>query len=227
MTRNQFLCMNCTRMFCRWFLSLSMLALVSCASRPPAYQEQGWASYIADQYTGRPTSSGQLYYPQAYTAAHTSLPFGTVVTVKNIMNGRTVNVTINDRFPYYQGRVINLSSAAAQHISIPYMQMGQVQVVAKSIPQQNYGPANHSSYQQHPPASQYPAYPSHQQQYNQYQSSPARQTTYKQAGTTKRKYPAAPKPSYNPPNNQWQYAPAPSAPGYSGNNGSPPGLKTY
>ena len=70
----------------------------------PAYSEQGWASYIADSYEGRPTSSGAFYDPRAYTAAHNTLPFGTVVTVKNQQNGQKVDVVVNDRFPNYPGR---------------------------------------------------------------------------------------------------------------------------
>lgn len=219
--------MNCVSMLCRWFLYLAMLALVSCASRPPtstSHQEQGWASYIADHHTGRPTASGELYYPQAYTAAHASLPFGSVVTVQNIMNGRTVNVTINDRFPYYQGRVINLSSIAAQHIGIPYMQMGQVNVIARSIPQQNYGYANHGGYQQNY-ASQQSSYS--QQQYNYQSTANRQQSAYRQTAPTNRR--PASNSGYYAPSNQWQHTSSrsPSAPGYSGSNASPPGLKTY
>ncbi len=120
--------------------------LASCA--PPAYQARGQASYVADQYTGRPTSSGEPYYPQGWTAAHTTLPFGTVVKVKNNYNGRTVNVTINDRFPYYPNRIINLSRAAAEHLQIPYHQLGDVTVTAKTIP----GAQQQGGYSQQAPA---------------------------------------------------------------------------
>lgn len=200
-------------MFCRWFLCLSMLALVSCASRPPAHREQGWASYVADQYTGRPTSSGEIYYPQAYTAAHTTLPFGTVVTVKNMLNGRTVNVTVNDRFPYYQGRVINLSSAAAQHIGIPYMQMGQVEVTAKTVARAYGAPAPsqpaYGGYAQSPAYAPQPAAPAY---------SP--QPSY--GGYTPKSTP----PAYTAPSYQVQQ-PAGSVPGYGGASATPPGLKTF
>lgn len=112
---------------------LSVL-LVCCAQ--PAYQARGHASYIAEQYAGRMTSSGQVYYPQTLSAAHNTLPFGTEVKVKNNHNGRTVNVVVNDRFPYYPNRVINLSSAAAQQLQIPYHQLADVTVTAKTIPGQ-------------------------------------------------------------------------------------------
>ena len=118
------------------FMALAAL-LASCAK--PAYQARGYASYIADHYAGRMTSSGQVYYPQGMTAAHTSLPFGTQVKVKNNYNGRTVDVVVNDRYPYYPNRVINLSSAAAQYLQIPYHQLADVTVTAKSIPGQQRG----------------------------------------------------------------------------------------
>jgi rare lipoprotein A (peptidoglycan hydrolase) len=101
-------------------LSLPAL-LISCSA--PAYKERGYASYIADQYAGRMTSSGQPYYAQGWTAAHNTLPFGT-----------EVKVVVNDRFPHYPGRVINLSRAAAEYIQIPYNQLADVVVTAKTIP---------------------------------------------------------------------------------------------
>lgn len=197
-----------------------MLAFVSCASRPPPYQEQGWASYVADFYTGRPTSSGEIYYPQAYTAAHTTLPFGTVVRVKNIMNGRTVNVTINDRFPYYQGRIINLSSVAAQEIGIPYMQMGQVEITAANMASNGYAQqpsTSHRGYAQQQSTSQRGYQPQQQAAYPPAQSSGA----------------YAPQSSPYPgsaPSGGYQVQPAagaPNAPGYNGASSTPPGLRTY
>lgn len=127
------------------FLAISVPALLaSCAK--PAYEVRGYASYIADQYAGQYTTSGSIYQPQGWTAAHNTLPFGTVVKVKNHSNGRTVNVTVTDRFPYYPNRVINLSRAAAEYIQLPYRQLGDVTVTAKTIangtaPASNYGPA--------------------------------------------------------------------------------------
>lgn len=143
------------------FLVIALPALLaSCAK--PAYQARGHASYIADQYAGRYTSSGAIYNPQGWTAAHNTLPFGTQVKVKNNYNGRTVNVTVNDRFPYYPNRVINLSRAAAEYIQIPYLQLSDVTVTAKTIPgaQPQQGgpfsqnaPAPAASYGAPPPAS--------------------------------------------------------------------------
>ncbi len=138
------------------FPAIALTALLaSCAK--PAYQARGYASYIADQYAGQYTTSGAIYQPQGWTAAHNTLPFGTVVKVKNNSNGRTVNVTVNDRFPYYPNRVINLSRAAAEYIQIPYHQLGDVTVTAKTVagstaPQGSYGAPAPANYSAAPPA---------------------------------------------------------------------------
>lgn len=70
----------------------------------------GMASYY---WQGQMTASGARFNPNAMTAAHRSLPFGTRVLVTNRSNGRSVTVTINDRGPFIKGRIIDLSSAAA------------------------------------------------------------------------------------------------------------------
>ncbi|HEY8194025.1 MAG TPA: septal ring lytic transglycosylase RlpA family protein [Hyphomicrobium sp.] len=75
----------------------------------------GMASYY---WEGQMTASGARFNPGALTAAHRSLPFGTRVRVTNRSNGRSVVVTINDRGPFVGGRVIDLSRAAAQAISM-------------------------------------------------------------------------------------------------------------
>lgn len=132
--------------------------VTSCAA--PAYKQRGLASYVADQYAGHATSSGQPYYPQGFTAAHNQLPFGTEVKVKNNANGRSVKVIVNDRFPQYAGREINLSRAAAETIQIPYMQMADVTVTAKTIPgQQPAGGGLSQNAPAPPPASGYAAPP--------------------------------------------------------------------
>ncbi|WP_395749744.1 septal ring lytic transglycosylase RlpA family protein [Prosthecobacter sp.] len=133
----------------RFFVIALPVLLAACAK--PAYQARGYASYIADQYAGHYTTSGEIYQPQGWTAAHNTLPFGTVVKVKNNYNGRSVNVTVNDRFPYYPNRVINLSRRAAEYIQIPYHQLSDVTVTADTLPSgaapaQGYAAAPSSSY---------------------------------------------------------------------------------
>lgn len=75
----------------------------------------GRASWYA---LGSKTASGERMNPNALTAAHRSLPFGTKVLVENLSNGRSVVVRINDRGPFVGGRVIDLSKAAAAQIGM-------------------------------------------------------------------------------------------------------------
>ena len=77
---------------------------------------KGLASWYADAHHGRPTASGELFDQHALTAAHRSLPFGTIVRVTNLRNGKTVDVRVNDRGPFIAGRIIDLSRAAARAI---------------------------------------------------------------------------------------------------------------
>lgn len=78
--------------------------------------QTGKASFYADKFEGTPTASGEKYRHNRMTAAHKSLPFGTKVKVTNIANNKSVEVTINDRGPYVEGRVIDLSKSAAEKL---------------------------------------------------------------------------------------------------------------
>ena len=76
--------------------------------------ERGQASWYGPRFHGRRTASGERYDMYALTAAHKTLPFGTLVRVRSVMTGREVDVRINDRGPFAKGRVIDVSKAAAQ-----------------------------------------------------------------------------------------------------------------
>ena len=80
--------------------------------------QRGAASWYGPGFHGRKTASGDKFNTHAMTAAHRTLPFGTRVKVKNEKTGRAVVVRINDRGPYAQGRVIDLSQASARAIGI-------------------------------------------------------------------------------------------------------------
>jgi rare lipoprotein A len=93
------------------------------STRPSAPVEEGWsekgvASWYGDPYHGRRTASGEVYDMYAMTAAHKTLPFGTVVRVDRRDTGADVTVRINDRGPFIRGRIIDLSFAAAQVIGL-------------------------------------------------------------------------------------------------------------
>lgn len=106
-----------TRNYTRVFVVLlcSLLYFSSCSRR---ITENGKASYYADKFEGRKTASGETFRQNGLTAAHRTLPFGTKVTVINISNGKSVKVRINDRGPFSQGRVIDLSKKAAKRIGM-------------------------------------------------------------------------------------------------------------
>ena len=78
----------------------------------------GQASYYGNELAGNRTASGERFNPRALTAAHRSLPLGSKVRVTNRANGKSVIVRINDRGPFVKGRLIDVSYAAAQQISM-------------------------------------------------------------------------------------------------------------
>jgi rare lipoprotein A len=88
-------------------------------SAPIVQGEVGIASWYGHPYHGRRTASGEIYNMYGMTAAHRTLPFGTQVRVHNLENGRDVAVRINDRGPFVEGRIIDLSFASAQAMGMP------------------------------------------------------------------------------------------------------------
>jgi rare lipoprotein A len=85
-----------------------------------AKAETGIASQygVGDGYHGRRTASGERFNTYALTAAHRTRALGSVVTVTNLANGRSVQVRINDRGPFVRGRIIDLSRAAANALGM-------------------------------------------------------------------------------------------------------------
>lgn len=79
---------------------------------------KGKASYYGAEFNGRKTANGEIYDETAMTAAHRTLPFGTVLRVTNIRNGLSVIVRINDRGPFHPDRVLDLSKAAAEELDL-------------------------------------------------------------------------------------------------------------
>lgn len=93
-----------------------------------AYKERGYASWYGKKFNGYHTSNGELYDMYAMTGAHKTLPIPSYVRVKNLDNGKSVVVRINDRGPFHEGRIIDLSYAAAQRIGIHKAGTGRVEV---------------------------------------------------------------------------------------------------
>jgi len=102
------------------------------APAPSAPQEavlgRGSASYYAAKFDGRRTASGERFDNGAMTAAHRTLPFGTLVRVTNLANGRSVVVRINDRGPFSAGRMIDVSRAAASELGLVARGHGMVEL---------------------------------------------------------------------------------------------------
>lgn len=80
--------------------------------------EKGIASWYGTQFHGRRTASGERFNMNELTAAHPSLPFGTLLEVRNVRNGRSVVVRVNDRGPFSKSRILDLSFAAASEIGL-------------------------------------------------------------------------------------------------------------
>ena len=89
------------------------------------------ASYYHDKFDGRPTASGEIFNQKLYTAAHKELPFGTLVKVTRISNGRSVTVRINDRGPFVAGRIIDLSYIAA--LELDMINVGIAEVIIEIL----------------------------------------------------------------------------------------------
>jgi len=92
------------------------------------FEQEGIASYYGKKFHGRKTASGERFDMHKLTAAHKTLPFGTMVEVTHIRNGKKVVVRINDRGPFKKGRIIDLSYAAAKKIGIIKSGLAQVRI---------------------------------------------------------------------------------------------------
>lgn len=93
-----------------------------------AQVQTGKASFYADKFEGTTTASGEKYRHNKLTAAHKTLPFGTKVRVTNLANDKSVEVVINDRGPYVEGRIIDLSRAAAEALGFENYGLAEVKL---------------------------------------------------------------------------------------------------
>ena len=110
-------------------LTMALLGLASCRSSRDAAPgrghvvargtaQKGLGSYYASKFNGRATASGSTYRPEGMTAAHNTLPFGTLIRVTNTRNGRSVEVTVTDRGPHTRGYIVDVSHRAAVQLDI-------------------------------------------------------------------------------------------------------------
>lgn len=106
--------------------SLLSVALPSTAQLGKEYT--GKASFYGNEFVGRKTANGEVYGHKAMTAAHRSLPFGTMVEVTNLSNNKTCVVRVNDRGPFAKGRIIDLTNTAAKAIGFVKSGIAEVRV---------------------------------------------------------------------------------------------------
>jgi len=122
-----------------------LLIFLSSGLYAQSYSQEGVASFYADKFEGRTTASGEKYKHNKLTAAHKTLPFGTIVRVINLENQKSVDVKINDRGPFVEGRIIDLSKSAAEQLD--YVNKGLVKVKIEVI---NAGDGKGNAYSTNP-----------------------------------------------------------------------------
>lgn len=104
---------------------------------PRTWSESGIASWYGVPYHGRRAANGEIYDMEKLTAAHRTLPFNTMVRVTSLTNGKSVTVRITDRGPFIDGRIIDLSKAAAREIDMigPGLMKVRVETIGWAEPQ--------------------------------------------------------------------------------------------
>lgn len=98
-----------------FFIIVLLINILFCSAFA---QQKGRATYYADKFHGRKTSSGEPYHRDSLTCAHKTYPFGTILEVKNPKNGKKVLVEVTDRGPFSRNKIIDLSYAAAKQLGI-------------------------------------------------------------------------------------------------------------
>jgi hypothetical protein len=103
------------------------------SARYGIFRQEGIASWYGQEFAGRPTASGEVFNPGQLTAAHPSLPFGTMLKITNKHNNRSVTVRVNDRGPFVSARIIDVSLAAAEELDM--IATGTAPVLVESVTQ--------------------------------------------------------------------------------------------
>ena len=119
-------------------LALFTTPLVSAQESDAVLIETGSAFFYAEQFEGRRTASGETYRGSRLTGAHRTLPLGSVIRVRNVRNGRTVVLRVNDRGPYVPGRILDISAAAADSLDLDRLVPSEVELytVTGALPEQ-------------------------------------------------------------------------------------------
>lgn len=124
-------------------MSASVLLFALAAAGGASAFEVGTASWYGGKFQGRKTANGEIFDTNKFTAAHRTLPFHTEVKVTNLDNGNSTVVRINDRGPFVQGRIIDLSRAAAEELDMIHSGTARVrlEIVGAAAPADGLKPA--------------------------------------------------------------------------------------
>ncbi len=166
-------------------ITLATLLLALSGTLSAQITEVGLASFYADKFDGRMTASGETFSQKKMTAAHRTLPFGTVVRVTNLDNNLSVDVTINDRGPFVEKRIIDLSRAAAEKLNYISKGTTSVKVEVLSLPETNAATATEIKRN-----SSTPAWPGSQPAANEQPTATQAETTVRTTQVTEVQAPA-------------------------------------
>jgi rare lipoprotein A len=118
-----------------WKLSLFLSLFAFTVNAQQAVKEKAdsvvqtiFTTYYAKKFEGRKTTSGEKYRANKYTAAHRTLPFGTIITVRNLLTGKTVAVRVNDRGPFSKKFSLDISQQAAKDLGIYRLGYARVEI---------------------------------------------------------------------------------------------------
>lgn len=118
-----------------WTVTLTGMLFGACSWVPKGdaqfdvgIKDRGVASWYGEQFHGKQAANGEIFNMEALTAAHRTMPLGSVVRVVNLSNGRHIHVRITDRGPYVNGRILDLSHAAAVQLGMEHGGLAYVQV---------------------------------------------------------------------------------------------------
>jgi rare lipoprotein A len=99
-------------------LFVTVFVIPNHAQEAESFRQEGIASWYGKEFDGRPTASGEIFDSAQLTAAHPSLPFGTMLVVTNQHNNKKVTVRVNDRGPFVSARIVDVSRAAAEQLDM-------------------------------------------------------------------------------------------------------------
>jgi rare lipoprotein A len=117
------------------FAFAGIFAAAPLAADSEIIRDEATASFYADEFNGRPTSSGEIFDMNAFTAAHKTLPFGTMLVVTNLDNGKKTVVRVNDRGPFVEDRELDVSKGAAQALDMITSGTARVSIVKVDGPE--------------------------------------------------------------------------------------------